>query len=414
MLVGFFLAVGYHATLGSIGMDWPWNTFLFLPGDRFNDWHNSVAQTASGHPYYSSGPALATYFPVTYVLLRVGVGYSAVTSICIYFSISIPLLVLTASLLRTQFREHSFDSVAHYVKDIVLLVAASLISYPVLFALDRGNVDLWIALLSALFVITQRTRFELAGLLCLSLAISLKGYPAVFLLLLVSDLKYKSAMFCLILTLLMSGISLYFMWDGFGRNLNGFLNNLNSYYRVYVIGGGSLFASSDPYNAARLIYFEFVGVWQKLVSSNFVPLGLEAVSTSILRIYSLLSLSFAILTAFFVLAIPAMRWKKVTALCLVAIIFPNVANDYKLCFLFPGLYLLLMEKEFSRSERISFVLFCLLMVPKSYFFVHGKPISMFINPLLLVALACQVMGNRQSWRLGIQVLKSRIGLIAHL
>lgn len=408
MLVGFSLACVYHAILGLIGLDWPWNTFLFSPGDRFNDWHNSVAQAASINPYDSSGPALAAYFPVTYVLLKVGVGYSAVTSIYIYFSISIALFILTAGLVRAQIRQPSVDSRTHYIKDVVLLVAACLISYPVLFALDRGNIDLWIALLSALFVVTQRTRFEIAGLLCLSLAISVKGYPAAFLLLLVSDRKYRSAIFCSFLALFMTGITLYFMWDGFGRNLNGFLNNLNSYYRIYVIGGASLFASSDPYNATRLIYFEFVGVWQKLISPNFVPLSLETVSTSILRIYSLLSSFFAVIAAFFVLAVPAARWKKVTAICLIAIFFPNVSNDYKLCILFPGLYLLLLENINSRTEKVSFVLFCLLMVPKSYLFIHGKPISMFINPLLLIALACQVIWDRQSWRQGIQFLKSLI------
>ena len=247
MLVGFCFACGYHAILGAIGMDWPWNTFLFLPSDRFNDWHNSVAQAASLNPYYHPEPAyVATYFPLTYVLLKVGVGHSAITSISIYFFISIALLILTAGLARTLVHTSHIDSNTHCLKDIVLLVIACLISYPVIFALDRGNIDLWIGLLSALFVLTQRTRFDLVGLVSLSIAIALKGYPAVFLLLLVSDRKYRNAIFCSFLALFMSGITLYFMWDGFGRNLDGFLYNLNSYYRLYVIGGRSLFASFRP------------------------------------------------------------------------------------------------------------------------------------------------------------------------
>jgi len=225
--------------------------------------------------------------------------------------------------------------------------------------------------------------------------------------LLVSDRQYFRMLFCSLLALLMSVITLYFMWDGFNRNLSGFLNNLNLYYRVYVIGGASLFASSDPYNASRLLFFELAGIWQRYISPSYVPLSLEATSTSILKIYSLLSASFVAITALFVLAIPAARWKKVTAICLIALMFPNVSNDYKLCFLFPGLYLFLMESEISRSNKVSFALFCLLMIPKSYFFIHGKPISMLINPLLLIALAYQVMGDRQSWRQGIRLLKSR-------
>ena len=197
------------------------------------------------------------------------------------------------------------------------------------------------------------------------------------------------------------------MWYGFDQNLNGFINNLNSYYRDYVVGGASLFASSDPYNAVRLIIIGIIKIWRKLILPNNVPLSLEAVSESILKIYSLLSLSFAAIATFFVLAIHAKRWKKVTVICLIALIFPNVANDYKLCFLFPGLYLLLTENKFSRSEKNSFALLCILMIPKSYIFIQGKPISMLINPMLLIALAYQVMGDRQSWLKGIQLLKSR-------
>ena len=407
MFVGFSFACCYHSILDLFGMPWPWNTFLFNPEDRFNDWYNSVAQAASINPYYSSNHALAAYFPVTYILLKVAVGYSSVTSISIYFAISIGLLVLSALLLRTQFLLNSFDYSVQSIKDSVLLVFSCLISYPVLFALDRGNIDIWIALLCVLFIVTQSTRLEVVGLICLSLAISMKGYPASFLLLLVLDRKYRSLIFCIFSVIMMTGLTLYFMWYGFDQNLNGFINNLNSYYRDYVVGGASLFASSDPYNAVRLIIIGIIKIWRKLILPNNVPLSLEAVSESILKIYSLLSLSFAAIATFFVLAIHAKRWKKVTVICLIALIFPNVANDYKLCFLFPGLYLLLTENKFSRSEKNSFALLCILMIPKSYIFIQGKPISMLINPMLLIALAYQVMGDRQSWLKGIQLLKSR-------
>ena len=64
MLVCLSAALLYHAILGSMGMSWPWTSFLFMPQDRFNDWHNSVAQAASGDPYFFHGtPALAAYFP---------------------------------------------------------------------------------------------------------------------------------------------------------------------------------------------------------------------------------------------------------------------------------------------------------------------------------------------------------------
>ncbi len=407
MLAGFFLACLYHGTLDWMGYSWPWNTFLFNPADRYNDWYNSVAQAASVNPYYSSNHALATYFPIFYVLLKVAVGYGPVTSISIYFLISIILLILAACIARILIW-HNGDSAFQYTKDALLLVLATLISYPVIFALDRGNIDIWIGLLATIFVLTQRTKIWIVGLILLSLAISLKGYPAIFLLLLVSERQYMRAIFCSIFALLISLITLHFLWDGFDLNLTGFLNNLNSYYGMYVLGPHSLFASSDPYNMTRAIFYWLAKLWQKFISPNYVVLTMEVYSASILKVYSLLSLSFATIAVFFVLAIPEVRWKKVTALCLIALLFPNVSNDYKLCFLFPGLYLFLTDSENSESEKVTFALFCLLMVPKSYLFIAGKPISMIINPLLIMALAYKVMEGRQSWKQAIQMVKCRL------
>lgn len=407
MLVGFFLACLYHGVLDWMGYSWPWNSFLFNPTDRYNDWYNSVAQAASVNPYYSSNHALATYFPVSYVLLKIAVGYGPVTSISIYFLISIILLILVACIARILIW-HNGDSAFQYTKDALFLVLATLISYPALFALDRGNIDIWIGLLGAIFVLTQRTKFWIVGLLFLSLAISLKGYPAVLLLLLVSERQYMRMIFCSLLAFLISLITLYFLWDGFDLNLTGFLSNLNSYYRMYVLGKSSLFASSDPYNMTRAIFFGLANLWQKFISPNYVLLPMEVYSASILKVYSLLSLSFATIAAFFVLAIPEVRWKKVTALCLIALLFPNVSNDYKLCFLFPGLYLFLIESENSTSEKVTFALFCLLMVPKSYLFIAGKPISMIINPLLITGLAYKVMEGGQNWKQAIQMVKCRL------
>ena len=375
MLLGFINACSYHAIMDSMGMHWPWNTFLSTPNNQFSDWYDSVAQAASKNPYYASSIiAPGSYFPVTYVLLKVGVGYSSGTSIYIYFLISIVLLVLSVGLLRKQFMQNSIDSASLKIKDCVLLVLGCLISYPVLFALDRGNIDIWIGFLIIIFVVTQSTRFEIGGLLCLSLAISFKGYPAAFLVLLISDRKYRSAAICTILPLLMSAMTLYLMWDGFDRNLIGLLNNLNSFSRSYVLGSLSLFATSDPYNAIRIIIMGILRIMEKFISPNNAHLSLETVSIIILRIYSVLSLSFSALAAFFVLAIDASRWKKVTAICLIILIYPNISVDYKLCNLFAGLYLLLIEIKYSRCEKICFALFCLLLIPKSYYFIHGMPI----------------------------------------
>lgn len=407
MLLGFTVASAYHLTLHNIGFGWPWSTFLFIPGDRFNDWYHSVVQAASISPYFDhSTPALAAYFPVSYLLLKAS--GSGDSSIYTYFSISLALLIAAAGLGRSFVNPRNLDLSSSCRRDVALLVVASFVSYPVVFALDRGNLDLWVALLSVVFVVTMHTNLRLMGLFALSLAIAIKGYSAIFILLLVADRKYRSAILCLTLAILMSLLTLFFMWDGFAKNLSGFKHNLDLYYQYYVLGPGSLFASSDPYNAIRLIYFWIYDQWHQSTFFGVQLASPEVANQSILKIYSLFSSSFAVIAGFFVVFVRAARWKKVTAICLIAILFPNVANDYKLCNLLPGLYLLLFETRQTRPEKVSFVLFCLLMIPKSYLFIQGKPISMLLNPVLLFALAYQVMGDRQSWQRAIRLQKLRI------
>jgi 3-hydroxymyristoyl/3-hydroxydecanoyl-(acyl carrier protein) dehydratase len=73
----------------------------------------------------------------------------------------------------------------------------------------------------------------------------------------------------------------------------------------------------------------------------------------------------------------------------------------------PGLLLLLMSPRIARREVISLGIFALLMIPKSYWFFRGHPLSMFVNPVLLVTLAWQVLADRQAWRRAWRILRFR-------
>jgi hypothetical protein len=169
-----------------------------------------------------------------------------------------------------------------------------------------------------------------------------------------------------------------------------------------------MFASSDPYNGIRATMVLGSASWQELSVPGMPPRDFAGLSGDVLRVYNVLIVGFALACTFFALAVPAPRWRRVMAVCLLAILFPNVANDYKLTLLLPGLLVLLLDPDSSRRGEVAFVLLCLLMVPKSYWFINSIGLSMIINPVLLIALSTCVLADRRAWRCGLRLLRFRV------
>ena len=409
VFAGLALACIYHATLESLGFKFPWNTFLFMPEDRFNDWHNSVAAAGTRNPYYSGGRALSTYFPVTYLVFLLGVKLPRAVSTAVYLGISMSSLAASIILAWQYLRPLSVSASRLGNPDRRLLLLACFFSYPVLFALDRGNLDVWIASLCLIHVATLRTRYYALGFAAIAFAISMKAYPLAFLALAVAERKYRPVVLCAIAAGMMTVLTLAGMWDGFAHNLNGLQLNLRGYYRLYVLGSHSLFASSDPYNGIRSFALIGANAWQQFIAPTTPAPNVLKWSENILQIYSLLSLGFALLCALFVLAIPAPRWRRIMAVCLVALLFPNVASDYKLTLLLPGTLALLLDSDATdRRSQIAFLTLCLLMIPKSYYFAYGTGLTNIINPLLLIVLSKCVLADRAAWRRGLRLLRFRV------
>jgi hypothetical protein len=398
IIISFCIAVAFHKCLSFFGFSYPWNTFLFAPWDRFNDFFNSVKQANSLTPYFFKGPAVATYFPFAYSIFLLGDDSSKFFSSLIFLIVSIFLLFLTIFFYKSYVEKKKFGN-KFRITDSFYLFSSLLFSYPVLFSIDRGNIDLWIAMLCSIYVFSvyqKGSRF--GGLSCLAIAISLKGYPLAFLLLLAAKRNFLDIFKCLTLVFLLTLTSIFWM-DGDIRHIfSGFKDNFHQYNEIYVFGAGSLFASSDLYNAIRLI-------------ALFYEQDLVTFSKLIIKGYTAYSFFVSLILAIYVLFVCTENWRRVMAVSLIILIFPNVANDYKLCILIPGLFLLLIENIDFSAKRTVFFLMMLLMIPKSYFFIGGKSISMLINPLLIMLLTITILNDYKNWLKVKVFLKNKIFLL---
>ena len=126
-------------------------------------------------------------------------------------------------------------------------------------------------------------------------------------------------------------------------------------------------------------------------------MGITEFSTILLGGYKYFSFALAGMFSIYAIFAKTPQWRRVLAICLTCILFPAVANDYKLNLLFPALYLLIADHDSSKSNKIIFMLLCLLLIPKSYFFIDGRSISMLINPILLMILAVKTLYHPEAW-----------------
>jgi len=402
VLIGLGLAIAWHSALSFLGYSWPQNTFLFMPEDRFNDWQNSVNATINYNPYYQAGRvAISAYFPFTFLVIEPFSNLNRIQSIAGYLVVSVVLFVFSFNIILNTLIKNYNDNNIQTIKikrfEVIMIM---FITYPVIFSLDRGNIDLWIASLCLIYLSTFNGKHNMIGIICISFAIAFKGYPIAFLILKISERKYRDTFIIIAIATALSILSLSIMQGGFTHNLLGFSNNLEQFRASYVIGPNSLFGSSDPYNALRVIILIFFDR-----SVDHIPIW----SIPLHRLYIFFSLLLAIISTYFVLAVRSKAWKKVMSISILSILFPDVANDYKLCLLIPGLLFLIFEiTAKSTKEFIAILLVGLLMIPKNYLFFYNHSISMIINPLLIISLALVVLIDRNAWRNSIRLLKYTI------
>ena len=399
VFIGLGLAIIWHSTLSFLGFSWPQNTFLFIPGDRFNDWQNSVNATINFNPYFEPGRvAISAYFPFTYLVMEPFSNLNKKVSIVAFLLVSVFLFTFSIRiLLKTLIGYYNKYNPSSKTSSLSSIIMVLFITYPVIFSLDRGNIDLWITSLCLIYLSTFNGKCNIIGIICLSFAIAFKGYPMAFLILNISERKYRDTFITIGISIALSLLSLSIMEGGFTHNYLGFIKNLEQFRESYVIGQNSLFGSSDPYNAVRVIILIFIDT-----SVDHIPIW----SLPLHKAYIFISLLFAFICVYFVLAVRSKTWKKIMSICILSILFPDVANDYKLCLLIPGLLFLIFEATHkSTKEFIAILLISLLMIPKNYIFFNNHSISMIINPILIISLALIVLIDRNAWRNSIRLLK---------
>ncbi len=386
IVVGFSIAVAYHYVMGQyFNKGWPVDTFLFIPRDRFFDFILVVRQSATLDPFgVDTGGFVGSPFGQF-----VGYLFSLVqpASLRLPIFLGFFFLVFIAMVkhylygLKTRLSPHRW----------IAPFALVFLTYPVLFALDRANFDLLVLPLLLLFVFTYSRGKHRLSAAFLGLAIALKPYTAVFVIVYILDKRFKDAVLAAGAALFLSVLSLSLFKDGFFVETQKYLEALSN-------------LASDPSFGSDLMFtsdlFSLLTVGTRFIG-DALNLGIIYLPEhpNVRLAYVILAAVVAIHLVIHLWEKPRPLWKTTAVLTILIILLPITTHDYRLIYLFVPMLIYLATNDTSRNDLFIVVLLGLLLVPKNYYRLESaQNIGMVVNPLLLIGLLVSIVPDAFSVR----------------
>ncbi len=362
--------------------DYPYNTFLYFPGIRFNDFSDYILDARRSNPYLDP---FGIYFPFAWEIYRLFAALPGRLGLLVFlfagFSGLFVLLVTALAGVVRVARER-----------VVLALAFLVLSYPVLMAVDRANLEIYLAgLVAAAIYFMVRARYGL-GTLCLLLAMCCKLYPALFLVLLLRQRRFgwmagSVAAFAVVFVLSFLALSLP-LEQGvqfYERNLTF----IRSYcvYQNYTLEGCSSLWNVYKVGLLTATRLGLIGPVDFNVGGRFIEIsytiysGLMAVSALALAVYVCLAER-----EFLRCAMAVLLYMSVST---------PLGADYRLLYANIALVVLILLRTRRPWDFVILVLLALAMTPKKELFLAyaGRTetgmadvsIQVVLNPLLVVA-----------------------------
>jgi|APSaa5957512622_1039677.scaffolds.fasta_scaffold42784_2 hypothetical protein len=372
LLIGFVAAVFFHYILGAyFNLGHPYNSFLFTPADKFNDFFNSIRMW---YQYLVLEPNPYTcYFPLTYGFINI---FRFIKPDILSLSIFLSLFVLF--FVWYAWQNLKLENKIAKIKNVFIY---SFLSFPVLFAIDRANFENFVFIFMALFIFFYVKKNYFISTIFLALAIAMKLFPAVFLILFFTDKKYKEIIYTLIITILSTVVTLIFFQGSIMENILRMIQNQGLNAQMYAIGHAGLNYGHSLFGFFKVLIAFFIK------KADFVYY-LQLYVPFILILFTCLIL--------YIIFVEKQFWKKVAILVFAMCFFTPYAGDYKLMHLFIPLYLFINDDSPDKYNVIYTILFALLLIPKNYLslvgidYIYG---GVLLDPLLMLIFLALILYN---------------------
>ncbi len=363
---GFTAAVLFCAIMGYIfHKGYPYNTFLFIPSDAFMDFYNML-KFAKTHILGG------VYLPFSFVLLYpftffdIGNYYASKLAVYIFLTIFIAYFM--------WYNYVHLKRPHQKVVDLRAFFLFTFLTYPFLISIDRANTEAYVFIFISLFVYLYKKGSINLSLVPLALAIAMKFVPAIFLLLLAADKRYKEIVYTLLLATVITVMSFSMFQGGIINNLHGMAGRVSSYTKIHVLGDEGLAYNPSIYGAVKYSAVRFF-------SDTFInsPKNIAF----LYHIYTFFAGLLLLAICYFAVFVEKSFWKKTMLIVIAFTALPAAPYDYRLLFLFIPLYLFVNEERNDKRDLAYSIIFAFLLIPKTYFFVQRMLMTYYYYPFLL-------------------------------
>ena len=375
ILFGLVCASIYHFVIMSfppLSSKKPYDTFLFHPEERFSDLYYMM------HPYERdmNPAAMISYFPASFLLIEplALLGRFALPAYIVVSSVGIAILIYKTLQVGSAQERWYF-------------LAAMMLSYPMLFTLDRANIESFLLILVFLWWRMRATGKEVLAALFLGLAGATKLYPLLYLLPDLVNFRWYRLFLTAGFVALFSLLGLMLLPESPAECIRLLSRTMKFGHDVLVhrhIG--------VPYSTSGLSFIKFVIAW--CFSGNLdLAKMLIRVCSEYCYIGSISGIIVMLLAGWKLRK--KEEWKLVFVAAAAMMLLTPISFDYKLLHLFLPCILFINSKS-EAGDYLLAVLFGLLLIPKAYWFMPAYYIStaVFINPLLICLIFSLVVRGR--------------------
>lgn len=355
--------------------------YPYLLGTWWGDFIITYELAHSLSPYINS---MAMYFPLAYLVITpltwLALPLSAMLFNLIFLSFIAWLMQYYTNAIRLKLHPCLYW----------LALLAIFVSYPAVFSYQRGNIENILFMIIAVCLIQfQRKHYQWSAVL-LAVAIGMKLYPAVLLILFFKEKQYKALLMCVGLTLLFSFLALLSFQGSISANISHYYMNIQQFneknilYNLYFMVSLFFLVKMMLVEALHYSLFFHPPATYELPTLFFLYIH------KIIPFYTAAVFSAFIALAFYVVYKEPVFWKNVTLLICIMILFPTISHAYKMMHLLPAFLIFLNRDTFSRHvDKVYTCLFVLLFIPKI-----TPMISALSNIILMLTLVLLIIGER--------------------
>lgn len=368
VLIGFFFSVLFHYVVGFyLDLKPSYATFLFNPDQAFSDFYDIMFILRSREPY-----ALASrisYVPFGCLsLLPFSLFPYKLQNLILYFVVALSFLF------SANYKYFSCENCSKYVnfQNIFIL---TMLPYPVLCLLDRGNTDMLVLMMIFLFAFYFQKEQSLKSAVFLGIANAMKPYFLLFSILFLFQKRYKEFFLSLFMTGFLTLVSLFVFKGSISEQLSVLFDNLKIFNSLVIAGPLGLPGNSSLFGSFKVLYY-------------FVTNQLCLTNRIVQHLYTIISFTLMILTTFCVYK-DNVFWRQITLLTLFVLVSSAITFDYKLVLLFVPIWFFVETKEKTRFDKFYIACFGLLFIPKHYFMLMADgayriSVQSLINPMIML------------------------------